>query len=489
MEKDIFRLLSLELDGIKNVEHGVLSFKDSVKQAKEMIPNFPLGEVMGIYGPNGSGKTAAIESLYLLSALAHDVALNKKKRLMSSLPCCYANQSKIAYRFYLSLSDGYQGIIETTLCFSKPSTNSQAIDILSERISWKILQHGESFNGLNTKGLYVDYQSEDPSLSEDILLRPAALYGRPSDSRMRKTAKLISLKEQARQQGQFLLLSEDFADYLESLENEDARQTASFLRSFVNLLQTRLFVYTTEEDALTNLGRGALHAVAHDRTATRNYSGRFMFRTDGPFDIAEEERPHYDDILAQINYLVPAFVPGFKAEIIQLDTHVVEGQLDENGQPRKAQSIEIVRVLDNGVVPMSFESAGIRKFVSIASVLIQVYNDPTIILAIDEFDSGVYEYLLGQIIMALKENAKGQLVFTCHNLRPVELLHGEGVYFTTTNPKERYLQFKGLKGNNNARTSYFRALELGGQKESLYDETFVSEIERALRRGGKTSHA
>lgn len=489
MENAIFRLLSVELNGIKNVEHGVLAFKDSGKQAKEVSPRFPLGEVMGIYGPNGSGKTAAIESLYLLSALSNGYTLNKKKRLFSTLPCCYAQESKVTYRFYLSLSDGFKATIEQTLCFSKASSEVRAFDLLSERIAWKVLKSGASLPNLKTKGVYLDYQSEEPSLSDDPLLRPVALYGRPSESRMRKMAKLISLKEEAKRHGQFQLLSDTFAEYLKSLDNEDAHATAQFLKLFANVLQTRLFVYTTEEDALNHLGYGVLHAVTHDISRGENYSGRFAFKTDGPFDIAAEERRYYEDTLEQINYLVSSFIPGFKAEIVNLDTHVIEGVLDENGQPKKVETIEIVRVLDQGVVPLSSESAGIRKFVSIASILIQVYNDPTFILVVDEFDSGVHEYLLGQIIMALKENAKGQLLFTCHNLRPVELLHGKGVYFTTTNPAERYVQFKGLKGNNNARTSYFRALELGGQKESLYDETFVSEIQRALRRGGNTPRA
>ena len=489
MEKIIFRLLSLELNGVKNVERGVLAFKESSKQAEETNPRFPLGEVMGIYGPNGSGKTAAIESLYLLSALSRGFPLKRKKRLFASLPCCYAPQSKIVYRFYLSLPDGFRALIELTLCFAKASADARAIDLLSEKVAWKVIRHGETFKELRAKNLSLDYLSEDPSLSDDVLLRPVAIYGRLSEARMRKTAKLISLKEQAKEQGQFILLSDGFAEYLESLENEDARQSGAFIRLFANMLQTRLFVYTTEEDALNVLGKGAAHAITHDIPHGINYSGRFAFYTDGPFDIPAEDRPHYNDLLEQINCLVPSFIPGFKADIVSHGTRVVEGGLDESGEPKRLESIEIVRVLDKGVVPMSSESAGIRKFVSIASVLTEVYNDPSIILAIDEFDSGVHEYLLGQIVMALKENAQGQVLFTCHNLRPVELLHGDGMYFTTVNPADRYLWFKGLKRNNNARTSYFRALELGGQKESLYDETFVSEIERALRRGRKTPNA
>ena len=42
---------------------------------------------------------------------------------------------------------------------------------------------------------------------------------------------------------------------------------------------------------------------------------------------------------------------------------------------------------------------------------------------IDEFDSGIYEYLLGELLEIMNESAKGQFVFTSHNLRPLENYH------------------------------------------------------------------
>ena len=37
---------------------------------------------------------------------------------------------------------------------------------------------------------------------------------------------------------------------------------------------------------------------------------------------------------------------------------------------------------------------------------------------IDELDSGIYEYLLGECLEVMQDKAKGQLIFTSHNLRP-----------------------------------------------------------------------
>ena len=39
---------------------------------------------------------------------------------------------------------------------------------------------------------------------------------------------------------------------------------------------------------------------------------------------------------------------------------------------------------------------------------------------IDELDSGIYEYLLGECLEVMQDKAKGQLIFTSHNLRPLE---------------------------------------------------------------------
>lgn len=49
----MIRIRSIELSNVKNVANGTIGFKDS-----------PFGSsVMGIYGQNGSGKTAVVESL------------------------------------------------------------------------------------------------------------------------------------------------------------------------------------------------------------------------------------------------------------------------------------------------------------------------------------------------------------------------------------------------------------------------------------------
>ena len=59
---------------------------------------------------------------------------------------------------------------------------------------------------------------------------------------------------------------------------------------------------------------------------------------------------------------------------------------------------------------------------------------------IDELDSGIYEYLLGECLEVMQDKAKGQLIFTSHNLRPLEILENDSLLYTTVNPENCYIK-------------------------------------------------
>ena len=113
--------------------------------------------------------------------------------------------------------------------------------------------------------------------------------------------------------------------------------------------------------------------------------------------------------------------------------------------------------------------------------LIVIYNKPSMTVAIDELDSGVFEYLLGEILRIIAEKGKGQLVFTSHNLHPLETLDKCFIAFTTTNPQNRYIRMSNVKATNNLCDFYYRDIVLGEQNEPVYEPTNNSEIAMAFR--------
>lgn len=102
-------------------------------------------------------------------------------------------------------------------------------------------------------------------------------------------------------------------------------------------------------------------------------------------------------------------------------------------------------------------------------------------------DAGIFEYLLGELLEILEQKGKGQLIFTSHNLRPLEVLDKYNLIFTTTNIDNRYIKLKNVKTNNNLRDIYYRDLILDGQDEIIYDRTNSAKIARAFRKAGDKS--
>ena len=58
MDRSVARIVSLEIHNFKNVKYGTLDFENSRKAYTASI--------LGLYGQNGSGKTALIDALALL---------------------------------------------------------------------------------------------------------------------------------------------------------------------------------------------------------------------------------------------------------------------------------------------------------------------------------------------------------------------------------------------------------------------------------------
>ena len=62
MKRPIVHLSSLQLTNIKNVKKGTIYMPNTVNK----ILSADKAEILGIYGQNGSGKTAIVDALYFL---------------------------------------------------------------------------------------------------------------------------------------------------------------------------------------------------------------------------------------------------------------------------------------------------------------------------------------------------------------------------------------------------------------------------------------
>ena len=193
----------------------------------------------------------------------------------------------------------------------------------------------------------------------------------------------------------------------------------------------------------------------------------------------EERKRLLDTIVEQINMVLFTIIPGMKISVHDYGVQMLDS--GENGY-----RVELVSLRENmPPIPIRMESEGIIKIISILNALIQAFGNPSICLAIDELDAGIFEYMLGELLDIFNHNAKGQLIFTSHNLRALEMLDKDSIMFSTTNPDRRYIRMKNVKASNNLRDTYLRGITLGGQDEVIYEETDSLRIARAFRKAGR----
>ena len=180
---------------------------------------------------------------------------------------------------------------------------------------------------------------------------------------------------------------------------------------------------------------------------------------------------------AVIDKVITKIVPNMSVKVVNRGTRI-----NDKGEP--SVIVELASGKNGNEIPLRYESDGIKKLIFILYSLVEMYHDDSVTIAIDELDSGVFEYLLGEILTVLQENAKGQLIFTSHNLRALEVLDKKSIMFSTTNEKNRYIRFKNVKGSNNLRDVYYQDILLGGQDECVYEPTSPGSIRRAFKSAG-----
>lgn len=184
-----------------------------------------------------------------------------------------------------------------------------------------------------------------------------------------------------------------------------------------------------------------------------------------------------NEVMKTINIVLKSIIPGLEIQI-----EIISEELLENAEIGKV--FQFISIRNKAKIPLKYESHGIRKIILILSAFVAMYNSEKTCIVIDQLDSEVFEFLFGELLSVLKERAKGQLIFTAHNLRALEVLEKDDIIITTTNSNNRYVKLKNIKKNNNLIDYYLQELFLGGQNKKIYSNTKSYVIGRAFRKTG-----
>lgn len=458
--ESVVRLASLNILNIKNVRSGQIVLPMTFR--KQL--SYRHAEVLGLYGQNGSGKTAVIDTLYHLQGIMVGNTLEEE---LADYIGINNDQAEITADFNIFAGSTIYEVSYRVILQRK----EKRAEIIRESLSCAV-NEGEC---RSNKTVFMDYQRSD----RDTIFSPKKRLNEVIEDNEENKTDLIVARKMAEKENCSYIFGESSRDiFCRNYEN-DFRHYSETIKALFKFALKDLFV-------IRNSHSGVISANVLLPMAFRIEQNEIGMKGDlavpltEPVILDEERKNILDTILEQVNMVLFTIIPGMKITVYDHGRQLTDS--GENGY-----RVEIVSIRDNmPPIPIRMESEGIIKIISILNILIQAFGNYSVCLAVDELDAGIFEYMLGELLDIFNKSAKGQLIFTSHNLRPLEMLDKDSIMFSTVNPDRRYIRMKNVKASNNLRDMYLRGITLGGQDEIIYEETDSLKIARAFRKAGRT---
>lgn len=458
--ESIVRLSSLKISNIKNVRVGQIVMPNTCQKHL----TYKTAEVLGLYGQNGSGKTAVIDTLYYLQKIMIGSTLDKE---VADYIDAASDQAEITADFNIFIETiiyevSYKIILQRS---------GDGANIVREILSCAINKNDSRSN----KTVFIDYQR---SQSENVFA-PKKRFDEVVEANAENKTDLIVARKIAEKSNCSYIFGEGSREiFCRDYENH-FRHYSEVIKALFQFALKDLFVIRNTHSGVISANFLLPMAFKIEQKEI-GMKGDFAVPLTEPVVLNEERKKILDMIVEQINMVLFTIIPGMK-----IDVYHYGMQLTDSGE--NGYRVELVSVRENmPPIPIRMESEGIIKIISILNALIQAFGNPSICLAVDELDAGIFEYMLGELLDIFNKSAKGQLIFTSHNLRALEMLDKDNIMFSTVNPERRYIRMKNVKASNNLRDTYIRGITLGGQDEVIYEETDSLRIARAFRKAGRT---
>ena len=425
---------SIEIKNFKTIKDSKIEFKRNLS---------------AIYGPNGTGKTAIIEVLdimksYFTNPFIKDNTL--KEKILKGISFGEKNLI-ISIIFSINQFD-YKILIE----FNK--FNDEALYVSREELSLKEINSRRKF-----KNIVKILNSED-------LLSPE-IYIENSIKNNFDILKKSVFKEIEGGAKRFINEFSNLSSYLSLIikySNSNEKELISIPKelglvitefSKIQKIFLNMVIITLEEQALYNLNLLIpmnIHTNDVHGTLAVNYR-------DSKGNIySEKEAKILEDTVKEINSIFSTIIPNSKLS--------TERKVDRLEGEELKIGVNIYVEKDGRKLLLDQESTGIIKLVSLLSIILYYIKDKEAIVAIDEFDIHIFEYLLALFLEKISLYAKGQLIFTAHNLLPMEKLDKESIIISTKDEEKgvKYVYLKGASLTTNLRQKYLRSQSMWTEK-------------------------
>lgn len=465
MNSQCIRLQSLELKNFKNTVYGCITMPSALNKSLFDYQS----DILGVYGQNGTGKSSLIEAMDILKHLLGRYRVRKdysryiaKGEQQCSLQAEFLIETtrlKAKLEYSVSLQRKEEALEQHA-----DEDKGNPVFIASERLRYA---KWDEFEGKFTRITELfNFDISHPNSLTSIFLQKEV------ESQKQGNDIEIALAIAAAQSSLgSILVNPRLFQMLESLESLKAQDLYEIISALI--VHSRYDIIVIQNDPLA-LAQIAMPFHIRQRQADKFAYGYVSVPLSGSELLPESDFALLKEPLFNINKVLETLIPRLQIELRHLGVEI-------NEQGDSSVRVQLLSHRGDVVIPLQCESAGIIKIISILSALLYVFHHESVCLVVDELDAGIFEYLLGELLYTFDTHAKGQILFTSHNLRALEMLRKECLMFSTTNPENRYIRMKNVKSSNNLRDQYFRAILLGGQSEELYAETDRVETARAFR--------
>ena len=462
MRDFVVRLASLTLGNIKNVKNGTIFMPLS----NEKLLSVGGAEILGIYGQNGSGKTAVVDTLYFLQQIMMGQSIDQS---INDYIGVDDDTARINAEFKIF---GKEKVYEVGYNISL-KRNDGEVEIEREFLNCAINQGGKRTN----KNVFMDYNRSD---SESIFKPQKRLDELVGKNKERKTDLIVARKMAEKSNCSYIFGESSREIFCQEVEDK-FKDFSTVIRALFDFSLKDLFVIRNTHSGMIT-ANFLLPMTFRIENSKIGAKGDFAIPLTEPVVLDAVRKNILDEIVSQINTVLYTIIPGMMVDVKNYGQQALNS--GEEGWKVELMSVR----KGKKPIPIRMESDGIIKIISILNALIQAFGNPSICLVIDELDAGIFEYMLGELLDIFEKGAKGQLIFTSHNLRALEMLDKRSIMFSTVNPENRYIHMKSIKENNNLRNMYIRSITLGGQDEVIYEETDSLKIARAFRKAGRSLH-
>lgn len=340
MGKRTVRIESVFIENFKNVQNGMLEFENRKKDYRASI--------VGLYGQNGSGKTALIDAIQLLKySLCGQPIPNKYVDYIN----IDAADSRLKFRFKMESEKALYDIWyqfrmrkvtdDTSINFEEDITNSikYKVEVFDEVLEYAFVSATEK----DRKGILIDTRTEGAFIPKSKYRELLGGYN------TNNTDVLITKRVVQAQSKSFIFSREMINAFRTGCDNSKYMTIIDGLVTFGN---RELFIINTENAGWISMN--ALPLAFKYKYGTSEAVGNLMLPLNGPAPIPEEAFELIKKIVRNMNIVLAQLVPGLTIGIIDLGVTVFQ-------DGKVGRQIQIMSLKNQKAIPFQYESEGIKK--------------------------------------------------------------------------------------------------------------------------------